>query len=174
MVSLIISAWALMQRLPGPVVAAVFLFVFGSAIWILNLLTVRKQIIVESSLDPQANDVPKQAMATDAQLVGPYLNGYHFRLVDLARDTPVIQNRTFENCTIYGPAMSVTDGCVYHGCSFSGNPSDLFIEVAIPRRVVGAIMLRSCVFRNCRLLNLGFIGPAELLRQMIDAIKVRS
>ena len=42
---------------------------------------------------------------TANEFAQPYLQGYSFRIVDLANSDHTIRNKTFENCWIYGPAI---------------------------------------------------------------------
>jgi hypothetical protein len=80
---------------------------------------------------------------------------------------PVLRNKTFERCTIIGPAIFVLQHFVTMShCSFEGDPESMFI-VTTNKRVWGVIALDHDTFISCNFKKVAFIGPQEL----IDSIK---
>ena len=82
-------------------------------------------------------------------------------------DTPVIRGRTFENCTIYGPAIlvSLSPSNVLANSGFDGTPESTIWVVDADERpqLSGAIGMIDCVFRNCRFRNVGLVITPEQL-----------
>lgn len=99
---------------------------------------------------------------------GKYLHGETIRLCDfvVAGEKPIIEGKTFEECTLLGPAMVYLFGVsTVHNCSFDGGMDSLFIEVEADRVVIGVIGLKDCVFRKCRFRGIGVIGPSDLIKR---------
>lgn len=112
--------------------------------------------------------VRPQALPED--LARTHIIHLSFRIGDMARDELIIRNRTFEDCTIYGPAvlLPLGGGQILQDCSFLANaPEEMFLDIGTqPRTIIGAIGLEGCVFRRCRLVKIGFAGPPSLLEAM--------
>jgi hypothetical protein len=71
---------------------------------------------------------------TNAELSESYLANRQFHVFDLARLATVVQNKTFENCSFYGPAfVALAEGNVLDHTGFSlpleEHQEALFIEV---------------------------------------------
>jgi hypothetical protein len=91
-------------------------------------------------------------------------------LPDLARDSPIIGDATFERCTIRGPAIVfLMDGNTLDGNRFGlagGWSSALWLITDDRPHVVGVIGLQRCVFRQCNFEGIGIAGRKEFLRKM--------
>ena len=92
--------------------------------------------------------------------VGPSDNSYRntvVRLPDLAVTESVLEDLTFENCRLVGPAVVLLLGGSMSRCSIEG---DLDASIwAIPddqERIIGAIGLRNCILVGCRISEIGF------------------
>jgi hypothetical protein len=110
--------------------------------------------------------------ATPEELQGAHISHRHFRIVDLAREEDLIRNRTFEDCTIYGPAVLFPIGNFggFLNCSFGVQSAR---ELSWPlenteRHYHGAIGLEGCVFRRCRFVRIG-LAATDAMRQNIEA-----
>ena len=109
-------------------------------------------------------------VALPEDLARTHISHLSFRIVDMARDDFVIRNRTFEDCTIYGPAVLVMPGgssgllqeCLFH----VSNATEMFLDVGSAPAITGVIVLEGCVMRRCRLIRIAFAGPQELLRKL--------
>ncbi|MNE14174.1 hypothetical protein [uncultured Brevundimonas sp.] len=87
---------------------------------------------------------------------------------------PVIENRTFVECLIEGPAVLLPlEGCRFDGCNMGdahGDPRNLLLQPVGPERVTGAIPLKNCTFINCRFIGVGFTGTQAYLDEMVAAL----
>ncbi len=107
---------------------------------------------------------------TPSEFAEPYLHGKHFRLTDLIRygSSHIIEDRTFEDCWIYGPAVVYPQGIVViQNNAFQGIPSldYAFWEISKGQHISGVIALKNCTFRRCTFVNVSFIGTRESLEQ---------
>ncbi len=151
---------------PLPVVVIAGIAAAGFVLFLLNQLQLRGQLNVAAAPDP-GDDKPKKPVVTDAaQLSATYLQGKPFRIVDIPRNGVFIDNRTFEDCVIYGPGIVVImDGTTVMECEFSGDakPESLVWTFPIGSTVVGPIGLRHCVFRRCQFRGVGVAGTPEFV-----------
>lgn len=87
------------------------------------------------------------------------------RLADLTVNTAMLENYTFANCRVVGPAVLVPLGntSVLH-CIFGAPDVDsIFWEVPESRdALVGAVGALNCTFSNCQFEAIGWAGPPEL------------
>lgn len=83
------------------------------------------------------------------------------RLADLSVVTDVIENVTFENCIIEGPAVVVMQGSQVMNTNLEGDAEACFWIIPTGReRVIGAIALVNCAIVGCQLRRIG-IGVPE-------------
>jgi hypothetical protein len=79
-----------------------------------------------------------------------------------------VEDRVFEDCVILGPAVIFPSGeNTIIGGVIEGDPESLFwkIDPSRPART-GAVVIRGCTFRNCRFVQVGFVGTADTLEQL--------
>lgn len=105
----------------------------------------------------------------------------HFFLFDLFRASAqggggvVLENRTFINCDIEGPAvMLALDGVYFVDTNFGPTAGDLrgmLFRSLNGRTAIGAIPVRNCTFRNCRFHALGITGSEDLLQQLVEQVR---
>lgn len=102
----------------------------------------------------------------------PHITNRSFRLVDLLNRNDLITGRTFEECTIYGPAvLAPLYKNIFDECIFEGDPNALIWEVPEERnQVIGAIGAQQCVFRRCNFRGIGIAGKRELVEQFLNAL----
>ncbi|MFN8559321.1 MAG: hypothetical protein U0531_18950 [Dehalococcoidia bacterium] len=93
-----------------------------------------------------------------------HLSHRSFHISELASDDGFIIGRTFEDCTIYGPAVILpVDHVTFENNTFEAEREALFWEIPDDREVVvGAIGLKSCVFRRCIFRGVGIAGKRTL------------
>ncbi len=88
-------------------------------------------------------------------------------------DVP-IQNRTFTECLIEGPAVLLpVDGCSFDGCSLGdaqGDPRNLLLRPLGPQKVTGAIAFKNCTFYRCRFHAVGFTGTEAFLDDLVKML----
>jgi hypothetical protein len=81
-----------------------------------------------------------------------------------------IENRTFTDCLLEGPAVVLPiEGCHFDDCFFGehgGDPNVLLLAPLGGYQVVGAIPFRNCRFERCRFLGVGFTGTPDFLHQL--------
>ena len=88
------------------------------------------------------------------------------RIVDLITDheQPVIENQTFEDKDIRGPAvlLPLDGGCGFDKCNFRGSQEEIFLEVPKGKAQLGVIGMRSVKFVRCDLSGIGLVAtPLE-------------
>jgi uncharacterized protein YjbI with pentapeptide repeats len=98
-------------------------------------------------------------------------------LPDMIRETMrggsgVIQDRTFTNCLLEGPAVFLALGGVqFDTCNMGitgGDMRNLVLRPAGPRKVVGAIPFQNCTFTDCDFMGVGFTGPEGFLQAVLS------
>lgn len=81
-----------------------------------------------------------------------------------------IENRTFTDCLLEGPAVVLPiEGCHFDDCFFGehgGDPTVLMLAPLGGYQVVGVISFRNCRFERCRFFGVGFTGTPQFLQQM--------
>jgi len=80
----------------------------------------------------------------------------------------LIENRTFVDCRIEGPAVLLAaGGCEFDACDMGwsgGDIRNLLLAPVGPEKVIGAIAFRNCAFRRCSFFAVGFTGAPEFLK----------
>ena len=111
---------------------------------------------------------PRQ-MSRENLLKQPYLQGVSLRIAEIVQNH-VIENRTFEDCTLEGPAVIVKTGVgIFHECNFEGNLGEILWGIPSSRKaVLGAIELRNTVFRRCRFREVGIAGPPDVIKIWLE------
>lgn len=91
---------------------------------------------------------------TPQEARAPYLKGLTFYAADLAAQNEdyLIENRTFEDCTILGPAAiwANPDNVKFDSSGFDADPEWFVLEVPDGVPLHGIIKFKNVVFRNCR------------------------
>jgi hypothetical protein len=103
---------------------------------------------------------------TYADLGNSYLAHKHFRLADLARFENVVTDRTFEDCTFYGPGFVNFDAGTYLNDPLfvmpdkqeNLSPVTAFIEVADGTYLFGGVTFINCTFQHCTFRHIQVIG----------------
>lgn len=86
------------------------------------------------------------------------------RLVDEVGTNSIIENKTFENTLIVGPAIiAPLDHVTMEHNVFDGDAESLFLEVPSGRRLLGVVGLRNVTFKRCEFRNIGIAGTHESL-----------
>jgi len=111
-----------------------------------------------------------------ADLNAPSFTGVVISLVDLHRAAllqglGVIENRTFLDCRIEGPAvMLALGGLHFDAVDFGyakGDVRNLVLLPASPTSVIGAIPVRNCVFKDSEFHAVGFTGAQQFTDQIL-------
>ncbi|MBW8304476.1 MAG: hypothetical protein K0M78_11170 [Brevundimonas sp.] len=80
----------------------------------------------------------------------------------------VIEDRTFIDCRLEGPAVVMPVGaCEFDACDMGysgGDIRNLLLAPVGAEKVIGAIAFRNCTFRRCAFFAVGFTGAPEFLR----------
>ncbi len=86
----------------------------------------------------------------------------------------LIENRTFNECLIEGPAVLLAlEGCQFDGCNMGdahGDIRSLMLQPSSPQRVTGPIPFKNCTFINCRFLGVGFTGTPSFMDSLTRAL----
>ncbi|HEY0051926.1 MAG TPA: hypothetical protein VGB49_00790 [Caulobacteraceae bacterium] len=131
-----------------------------------------------ATIDPIVTQGPGRRPYRDP---GPDLNRDVFEDVDLLlfdlfraaaqNGKGVIENKTFRNCRVEGPAvMLAMNGVTFDATDFGyhgGDIRNIVLRPASPNKVIGAIPLRNCSFENCQFFAMGFTGAEVFLQQVL-------
>jgi hypothetical protein len=80
----------------------------------------------------------------------------------------MIENKTFTDCLIEGPAvLGIGDGVQFDGCNM-GSATDVRTLLLTPRgpKAAGVIGFKDCRFVRCRFMQIGFTGPEDTVAEM--------
>jgi hypothetical protein len=118
--------------------------------------------------ESQAEATPDRPFPSVSELGAPYLRGWSIRIADIPDEGAIVENKTFEDCTIRGPAVIFPMGCSLSHCGL-GTAGDsieaLLYELAPDRKwVVGLVGVKNCTFLRCSFRGVGFAGNSELLK----------
>jgi hypothetical protein len=83
----------------------------------------------------------------------------------------VIEDRTFRDCIIEGPAVLLpVDACNFDNCDFGSTSGDIRNLILRPEgaRVTGAIAMTRCLFFDCRFVAIGFTGHDNFIRSLLQ------
>lgn len=96
------------------------------------------------------------------------------RIIDRAGINSAIENQTFENALIVGPAvLAPILNTTIADCTFDGDPDSIFIEVAENRRVTGIIGLVNTTFRKCEFRNIAIMGTRKAIAEFRKGFKAQ-
>ena len=110
---------------------------------------------------------PSGGLATEAELRSRVVEGKAFRIAMLAENNR-IDDRTFHNCIIYGPAVIASSGftdakhCIYTV------PAEQFY-VMMPehkKALAGFLVAHDCEFKTCRFIGVSFVGDKHAIEKM--------
>src|SRR5205809_814255 len=88
------------------------------------------------------------------------------RIADRAGINSIIENATFDDDLIVGPAvLAPLERVTIEGCQFDGTPDSIFIEVAEGRLVLGVIGMKNVTFRRCEFRNVSLLGTPQAVKQ---------
>jgi hypothetical protein len=121
--------------------------------------------------DTDATPLP---LATD--LNASSFERVHIWLPELMRvafeaGSAVIQDRTFTECLLEGPAVVLAAGGLQlEGCNLgytAGDIRNLLLRPVAPSKAVGALPFRNCRFDRCEFFAVGFTGPEDFIRSIL-------
>lgn len=86
------------------------------------------------------------------------------RIAALTVTSPWLENLTFINCQIIGPAvLAFVSDVDLRDSSFEGDLSSIFWEISPDRpTVMGVVGVRNVAFSRCSFRAIGFAGPPEM------------
>jgi hypothetical protein len=94
------------------------------------------------------------------------------RIIDKVGLNSAIENATFENALIVGPAvLAPITHTTIADCMFDGDPDSIFIEVPEGRRVTGIVGLINTTFRKCEFRNIAIMGTREAIAEFRKGFK---
>ena len=97
-----------------------------------------------------------------------------FRTNLMATRQPLIQGKTFTNCVIEGPAVLLAlSGVNFDSCNLgmaSEDPRSLLLMPMAKNKVVGAIGMKNCSFKNCQFFAIGYTGPDAFIDRMLQVL----
>jgi hypothetical protein len=118
-----------------------------------------------------AEDLSAKAFNGEAMLL------FDLYQASLRSGQSIIEDRTFTNCRLEGPAVvAVLTGVHFERTDFGytgGDIGRIVWRTASGKGVVGAIPFRNCRFDGCSFFATGFTGPEAFLQQIL-ALETRS
>ena len=122
---------------------------------------------------------PPRPIAED--LTAATFSGQSISLFDLFRESlrttgrPMISGKTFTDCTIEGPAvMLALKNVVFDACDMgytgNGDVRALLLMPMAKNKVVGAIGMKDCTFRNCQFFAIGYTGGDAFIDRMLQVL----
>lgn len=123
-------------------------------------------------LENQLQQAPK-SFALPEELLASHLTGLKIRLTSMTLDYVLLENKVFDDCTFYGPAViQFQDPTVTNNVVFSleggGSIDSIFIK-STNTIFMGVVGFKNCIFNNCTFVHIGYIATPEI----IDVIKSR-
>ena len=114
---------------------------------------------------------PTGGLATELELVNTHVQGKIFRLVDVAQNG-VVENRTFDDCIICGPAVIAPSGMtLLREPNWVSHCGDLWYQIDDAKGRAGMITLKNCTLNRCTLDNIGIMGvDREKFMSQFDTI----
>lgn len=123
-------------------------------------------------LQNQLQQTPK-TFALPEELLGSHLSGLKIRLTSMTLDYVLLENKIFDDCTFYGPAViQFQDPVQVNNVVFvleGGVSIDTIFIKSTNNTFMGVIGFKNCIFNNCSFVHIGYIASPEA----IDAIKGR-
>jgi hypothetical protein len=123
-------------------------------------------------------DVSKRTMAKPADYNQLVFRDKNLLLFDVLRAVAnrgqglVINNATFENCQIDGPAVLLPlNNCNFDDCNFNaegGDMRNLIMRPDSPTRITGAIAMNECKFFGVDFFGVGFTGNQVFLDSLLQ------
>ncbi len=117
------------------------------------------------------------AVPTIAAMPAPPTGNREFRndairLAELTVNIANLENLTFQNCRILGPAVLIPQGSSFMHCGFdTPNVDAIFWEIAESREfVIGGVGAVNCTFSSCTFSMVGLAGRADLRAMLETAI----
>lgn len=105
---------------------------------------------------------PAGVFTRPEHLTAKYLSGHTFKITDLLPYGNVVQGRTFEDCTIHGPAILNVGGVGHmHECTFDAPSKDAVYILTDNKQALGIIIMRDCSFKKCRFVDIGILGGKD-------------
>lgn len=177
----ITAIWGFLSHLPGPHIFVLVLGALAFGVTLVNAITWRSDHnrlrgAIQGTSATTQQELPAQTNFTtdSAVLSGPYIRSHTLRIADLAREDNLIRGRTFEDCTIHGPAvLALINHVQLLGAEIRSHPDVFFIELPESRYVVGPIGLENCVFKNCTFIRIGIMAKSDEIREWKKQIRVR-
>ena len=110
---------------------------------------------------------PFGGLATEAELRSRVVEGKAFKIAMLAEHNR-IDDRTFHNCVIYGPAVIASTGFTdAKHCVYTVPPEQMYVVMAEDRKPrAGFLIAHDCEFKQCRFIGISFVGDADAIEKM--------
>ena len=168
-----IVAWVISALGAAPLPITILL-TFGAFLLSLGVIgqMVRRYVplsVVEGRVSAPTEPPPDLPPMGDLAL--PYFRGRSVRIADLAAEDPVLADKTFEDCYIYGPGvLTLLNDVQLSRCTFAvAVIEDMLFEIPpVDRRMVGPIGLRHVKFIHCTFRGVGWLGSAEVLNMITE------
>ncbi|MGA2092855.1 MAG: hypothetical protein ABSH16_05540 [Sedimentisphaerales bacterium] len=111
---------------------------------------------------------PKQLnFAAPDALTALVLQNMDIRIADLVRESPVIRNKSFNNCVLYGPAVIALKGKadLIRCTLLTDDINDCFMP-SEEKFYWGVIMFDDCTFIHCKFRSISFVGSPRIIEKI--------
>lgn len=122
-----------------------------------------------TQLESQLEEAQSQKYADIDQLLKNYQKDQHIRISDLVavRDSTTIEDITFEDSHIYGPALIYLAGGVKMiDCNLGGESLEEILVVTTNEVVLGTVSFKNVTLISSTLHKIGFIGNQEEIDEL--------
>lgn len=110
---------------------------------------------------------PSGGLATEAELRSRVIEGMSFSIAMIAEGNR-IDDRTFHNCVIYGPAVIAASGYTdLKHCIYTAPPEQFYVMMSEDKIAkAGFLVAHDCEFKQCRFVGISFVGNARDIEKM--------
>lgn len=110
---------------------------------------------------------PSGGLATEAELRSQVVEGKSFRIAMITEHNR-IDDRTFHNCVIYGPAVIAASGYTdTKHCVYTAPPEQMYVMMSEDKKArAGFLVAHDCEFKHCRFIGISFVGNANDIEKM--------
>jgi len=177
-----VGLYGYIEQIPVTYIICATFVTFASILWAWNQIIWRSELSLIKSMIREAKSptglpdkhAPPKPFATQDDFQSRTITGKTVPIYALPRDRLFVKNREFIDCDIEGPSVILPFfNTSFENCSWGLPESDaksLMFPIAKDRTMTGIIGLLDCVFRGCRIRNIGVAGPKKELDAFIDAI----
>lgn len=159
--------WLLINPYAGLVVGLLVWILIASGLLVKISNDTKQNWVAVSQTENPPSRIPSPQELSPEMVTQSELRDLSFHIADLVREGNSIRNRTFERCTMHGPAMVAIFNSVLPGQTYIGRPDELLWETDMhPKAKIGVILIENCVLRDCTFVGIGVAGTSVEIQAM--------